>query len=130
MSTSRIDSRKSLTGSDPVFSQSHTPAYTRSYDPIDYNHNHPADYNHQPVYAEPSPDLHPPPPTYPPTNMNSSKPNEGYNQGYAHRQGLAPSSPQAKSAPKRWCAFMSNKWAAMFFGVTVLQAIICLCFES
>lgn len=115
-------------GSDPVFSQSHTPAVTQAYDPIDFNHNQPA-YEPQPAFdQQSSPTTSHQRDSFPP-NYEMNERQSTFDQGYAARQGVAPPKPANKSASSRWCGFMSNKWAAMFLAVTAIQAVICLCFE-
>jgi hypothetical protein len=65
----------------------------------------------QPAFAEP--------------NMNP-----GYNQGYAHREGLVAASAGPSSMHRDKIGFLKSKWPAAFMIVTGLQAIICLCFEA
>ncbi|KAL6862941.1 hypothetical protein ACO1O0_003184 [Amphichorda felina] len=52
-----------------------------------------------------------------------------FDQGYVHREGVAPSLPASKPR-ESFFGFMSSKWAAMFMAVTAIQAVICLCFEA
>ncbi|EEY21103.1 hypothetical protein D7B24_008950 [Verticillium nonalfalfae] len=71
----------------------------------------------------PAASIPPPQPTF----------NQDYNQGYAYREGLAPSTMNGsspKSTKGGWFSFMSSKWPRAFFLVTLLQAIICLVFEA
>ncbi|OAQ68403.1 golgi apparatus membrane protein [Pochonia chlamydosporia 170] len=88
--------------------------------PQDYGQAYPqpaypqAEYT-QPTYTQP---------TYAENaNLNN------YDQGYAARQGLAPSAPAMSIRNDRW-EFVKSKWSAAFMGVTTLQAIICLVFEA
>ncbi|PFH59922.1 hypothetical protein XA68_11691 [Ophiocordyceps unilateralis] len=55
--------------------------------------------------------------------------NAGFDQGYAYRQGFAPSTP-ARSVYRDRMSFLKSKWPAAFMAVTSLQAIVCLAFES
>ncbi|RDA90267.1 hypothetical protein CP533_4614 [Ophiocordyceps camponoti-saundersi (nom. inval.)] len=65
----------------------------------------------QPVYAENA-------------NLNAA-----FDQGYAYRQGLAPSIP-ARSVYRDRMSFLKSKWPAAFMAVASLQAVVCLAFES
>lgn len=57
-----------------------------------------------------------------------------FNQGYAYREGLAPStmngSSPSNSSGNRWFSFMGSKWPRAFFFVTLIQCVICLVFEA
>lgn len=48
--------------------------------------------------------------------------------GYFHREGVAPVA--APTQKRSFFEFLSSKWPRMFFGVSVLQAILCLAFEA
>lgn len=114
----RLESRKSLLGSDPAFSQQPNAPYLHSYDPTDNDHT---TYG-QPSYAQP---------TYvQPTYAENAAMDQTTtsNQGYAHREG-APSLPASKPRQSIF-GFMSSKWAAMFMAVTAIQAVVNLCFEA
>ncbi|KND91319.1 Golgi apparatus membrane protein [Tolypocladium ophioglossoides CBS 100239] len=107
---------QSLLGADPGFSQfseQHSPSYGHSGEySQEFGQAYPQPANTQPAYAENA-------------NLNRSFDN----QGYAHRQGLAPSTP-ARSVHRDRMGFLKTKWSAAFMAVTTLQAIICLGFES
>lgn len=107
--------RKSLLGSDPVFSQEPNAQLPQSYDPTDH-------HGGEPVYPQPSYMA----PAY---SENATTNPTAFDQGYAQREGAAPSLPASKPR-ESFFAFMSSKWAAMFMGVTAIQAVVCLCFES
>ena len=117
----RLDSRKSLLGADPGFSQfseQHSPAYGHSGEySQDFGQAYPQSAYAQPSYTQP---------TY---AENASLNHSFDNQGYAHRQGLAPSTP-ARSVHRDSLGFLKTKWSAAFMVVITLQAIICLGFES
>jgi hypothetical protein len=114
---SRLGSPKERLSSDPAFSQSPHAVPPQSYDPTDYN---------QPgfgSYAQPS---YTPQPIF---TESSNMPTQNYNQSYS--APLGPPSTSAPSKPKRkFFAFMSSKWAALFMAVTAIQAVVCLCFEA
>ena len=123
----RYGSPKERLSSDPAFSQTSNAAYPQSYDPTDYNQ---PGYPQQPTYqqtayAQQQQQQQQQQPTYDATrNMR-----QNYDQGYAAREGLAPSTPVTKPKRKLF-AFMSSKWAALFMAVTAIQAVVCLCFEA
>ena len=118
----RLESRKSLLSSDPAFSQQPNVPYPQSYDPTDHNDH--STYS-RPTYPQaPQPTYIPP--TYAETNTMDQS---AFDQGYAHREEGALSLPASKPR-KSFFGFMSSKWAAMFMGVTAIQAVICLCFEA
>ncbi|POR34488.1 Uncharacterized protein TPAR_05325 [Tolypocladium paradoxum] len=117
----RLESRKSLLGADPGFSQfseQHSPSYGHSGEySQDFGQAYPQPAYTQPAYTQP-------------TFAENANLNRSFdNQGYAHRQGLAPSTP-ARSVHRDRMGFLKTKWSAAFMGVTTLQAIICLGFES
>lgn len=127
----RLESRKSLLGNDPGFS-----SYNAQYDqpasyggPDLYDQTGPA-YGQSP-YAQPS--LAEPTYTEPaytePSYAQNNQLNTGYNQGYAHREGLAPAAPAPSTVGSRM-DFLRNKWSAAFMAVASVQAVVCLAFES
>lgn len=116
----RYGSPKELLSSDPAFSQTGSAPYPQSYDPTDYNQ---PGYSAQPAYPQ---STYVQQPTYDARNMSHS---QDYNQGYAAREGLAPTTPVTKPKRKLF-AFMSSKWAALFMAITAIQAVVCLCFEA
>jgi hypothetical protein len=54
---------------------------------------------------------------------------QDYNQGYAHREGLAPSG-AASSIHRPRFSFLKSRWPGAFMAVTGIQAAICLGFEA
>jgi hypothetical protein len=117
----RYGSPKERLSSDPAFSQTSNAAYPQSYDPTDYNQ---PGYPQQPAYQQTA-YTQQQQPTYDATrNMR-----QNYDQGYAAREGLTPSTPATKQK-RNLFAFMSSKWAALFMAVTAIQAVVCLCFEA
>ncbi|PHH91639.1 hypothetical protein CDD83_10925 [Cordyceps sp. RAO-2017] len=89
-----------------------TSHYDHGRDPSrEYGQAYPQAAYHQPAYAENA-------------NLNHS-----FDQGYAHRQGMAPSTP-ARSVYHDRVGFLKTKWPAAFMAVTSLQAVVCLGFES
>ena len=119
----RLESRKSLLGSDPAFSQQPNAPHPESYDPTAYNDH--TTYGSRNAYPQQ------PQPTYlaPSYAENGTMEQNSFDQGYAHREGLAPSRPASKPH-KSFFGFMSSKWAAMFMAITAIQAVVCLCFEA
>lgn len=108
-------------GADPGFSQfseQHSPSY-----------GHSAEYSQDFGQAYPQPAYTQPAHTQPTYAENANLNRSFDNQGYAHRQGLAPSTP-ARSVHRDSLGFLKTKWSAAFMAVTTLQAIICLGFES
>lgn len=121
----RHESHKEMLGSDPAFSQSHHAPHTHSYDPTDYNQH---GYGQQ-AYAQPA-YTSPPQPAYTEHNTMNPPVDQSYAERiYVHREGVAPSLPASKPR-KPFFAFMSSKWAAIFMAVTLIQAVVCLCFEA
>lgn len=92
--------------------------YDKSYGP---GPHYTQDYG-QPQYSQSAYTQQPPVPESVPYSPK-------FDQGYAHRQGLAPSS-GAHSIYRDRMGFLKSKWPAAFMGETTLQAIICLAFES
>ena len=101
-----MESRRSLLGGDPGFSQ-----YDNRYNQVDggsssaggasgYNQSYNAGYG------------------------------QGYNQGYGYhdRDGYASSS--GVNSRASMTSFFSSKWPRAFFLVTAVQAVICLAFEA
>ncbi|TWU71603.1 hypothetical protein ED733_003298 [Metarhizium rileyi] len=68
-------------------------------------------------------------PTYNQPTYGENANLNNYDQGYAGRQGLAPSAAATSIRHDPW-GFVKSKWSAAFMGVTTLQAIVCLAFES
>ncbi|KAM0329198.1 hypothetical protein ACHAQA_004497 [Verticillium albo-atrum] len=69
----------------------------------------------------------------PPPQQEAAYNQDFNNQGYAYREGLAPSTMNGsspKSTKAGWFSFMRSKWPRAFFIVTLLQAGICLVFEA
>jgi hypothetical protein len=94
------------------------PQYSPSYD---QGFNTTPNYD-QSAFAESS---YPPPPMQQPYQDREME----YNDGFAHREGLAPTTPAGK--PRRdHFAFLKSKWPAAFMATTAVQAIICLVCES
>ncbi|KAH7155581.1 hypothetical protein B0J13DRAFT_545874 [Dactylonectria estremocensis] len=105
----RLESRKSLLGTDTGY----------GYGGHSYNQSY-GDGDLSPTYDQPPV----PQPSYP---DNSTEPS--YNQGYAYREGLQNSVP-APSTHRDSLGFIKSKWPAGFMTVSVLQAILCICFEA
>ncbi|KAG6038080.1 hypothetical protein E4U41_004589 [Claviceps citrina] len=125
----RLESRKSLLGADPGFSQEthqthqqtpqHHPQYSQS-----SSHAPSSEYGQaypQPAY--PSPEYSQPTYTQPTYAENANL------HTYAGQQGIASSLPAASIRHDTW-GFLKTKWSAAFMGVTALQAIVCLAFEA
>ncbi|PNY28015.1 Golgi apparatus membrane protein [Tolypocladium capitatum] len=117
----RLESRKSLLGADPGFSQfseQRSPSYGHSGEySQDFGQAYPRPAYTQPAYTQP-------------TYTENANLNPGFDdQGYAHRQGLAPSTP-TRSVHRDRLGFLKTKWSAAFMAVITLQALICLGFES
>ncbi|KAF4505431.1 hypothetical protein G6O67_007383 [Ophiocordyceps sinensis] len=86
-------------------------------------------YNHSAEYAREYGQAYPQPAYSLPTYAENANLNKSFDQGYAHRQGFIPSTP-ARSVHRDRMGFLNTKWAAAFMGVTSLQAMVCLGFES
>jgi hypothetical protein len=94
------------------------PQYSPSYD---QGFNTTSNYD-QPAFNESS---------YPQPPMQQSYHDRDmeYNDGFAHREGLAPTTPAGN--PRRdHFAFLKSKWPAAFMATTAIQAVICLVCES
>lgn len=127
----RLESRKSLLGADPGFSQQqpqHNPQFSQSSSYAGRNSEYTQEYGQ--AYPQPAyPQEEFAQPTYnQPTYAENATLNQ-YDQGYAGRQGMAPSNPALSIRHDTW-GFIKTKWSAAFMGVITLQAIICLAFES
>ncbi|KAH6990901.1 hypothetical protein BKA56DRAFT_610472 [Ilyonectria sp. MPI-CAGE-AT-0026] len=107
----RLESRKSLLGTDTGY----------GYGGHSYNQSY-GDGDLSPTYDQPPV----PQPSYP---DNSHTPDPAYNQGYAYREGLTSSAP-APSTIHGNMGFIKSKWPAAMMTVSVLQAILCICFEA
>jgi hypothetical protein len=84
-------------------------------------------YPQQQPYAQPS---YPPQPPFPqPPYVETPPVTQDYNQGYAHREGLAPSG-AASSIHRPRFSFLKSRWPGAFMAVTGIQAAICLGFEA
>jgi hypothetical protein len=108
--TTRLDSRKSLLGADNGYGYGHS--YNNSYGDNSYS---------------PSPVPSPQPIPQPPAFQAAVEPT--YNQGFAYREGLTPSVPP-QSMKNGKIDFMKSRWPACFMAVSLLQAILCICFEA
>ncbi|ODA81050.1 hypothetical protein RJ55_04012 [Drechmeria coniospora] len=118
-----LESRKSLLSADPGFSQFNAPSSPA------YGH-HGGEYGQDYGQAYGQPSTPSPQPVYQqPSYAENANLNSGFHDGYANRQGLPTSAP-ARSVHRDRLAFLKTKWSATFMGVTTLQAIICLSFES
>ncbi|KHN98903.1 uncharacterized protein MAM_03365 [Metarhizium album ARSEF 1941] len=122
-----LESRKSLLGADPDFTQ-HNQQYNQSSSYGGRGSDYARDYGQ--AYPQPAyPQAEYTQPTYTqPTYAENANLNN-YDQGYAGRQGFASSAPATSISRDGW-DFVKSKWCAAFMGVTTLQAIICLAFES
>ncbi|KAF5518792.1 UPF0658 Golgi apparatus membrane protein [Colletotrichum aenigma] len=103
----RLDSRRSLLGGDPNFA-----GYDQELAAQQYAQQYQQQYQQQ-----------------------YNPPQASYNQGYAFREGLAPSTmngshPASGNQGFMGFGFMGAKWPRIFFGITLVQAIICLAFEA
>jgi hypothetical protein len=94
------------------------PQYSPSYD---QGFSSTSNYD-QPAFNESS---YPPPPVQQPYHDREME----YNDGFAHREGLAPTTP-AGSPRRDHLAFLKSKWPAAFMATTAVQAVICLVCES
>ncbi|KAG5950477.1 hypothetical protein E4U53_004976 [Claviceps sorghi] len=105
-------------------SPKHHPQYSQSSSngrSSDYGQAYP-----QPAYASPEY----PQPTYTqPTYAENVHLHNNLDQGYAGREGIAPSAPASSIRHDTW-GFLKTKWSAAFMGVTALQAAVCLGFEA
>ncbi|TDZ32048.1 UPF0658 Golgi apparatus membrane protein [Colletotrichum spinosum] len=102
----RLDSRRSLLGGDPNFA-----GYDQEIAAQQYAQQYQQQYQQQ------------------------YNPPQSHNQGYAFREGFAPSTmngsrPSSGNQGFMGFGFMGAFWPRVFFGITVVQAIICLAFES
>ncbi|KAI3533488.1 hypothetical protein CABS01_09357, partial [Colletotrichum abscissum] len=102
----RLDSRRSLLGGDPNFAGFDQELAARQY-AQQYQQQYQQQYN-------------------PPQTSN--------NQGYAFREGLAPSTmngsrPSSGASGPLGFGFMGAKWPRIFFLITLVQALLCLGFE-
>lgn len=70
----------------------------------------------QPAYAQPA-------------YAENANLNQNFDQGYAHREGMAGSGP-AGSTYHDSMGFIKSKWPACFMAVTGFQALLCLAFEA
>ncbi|KAH6692599.1 hypothetical protein F5X68DRAFT_273813 [Plectosphaerella plurivora] len=94
-------------------------------------------YQQQPQhYQQPQQQYPALPPSAPITPLPQASPaiEPTFNQGYAYREGLAPStmngSSPSNNTGKGWFSFMGSTWPRAFFFVTVIQCVICLIFEA
>ncbi|KAF9869613.1 hypothetical protein CkaCkLH20_12910 [Colletotrichum karsti] len=102
----RLDSRRSLLGGDPNFA-----GYDQELAAQQYAQQYQQQYQQQ------------------------YNPPQTSNQGYAFREGIAPSTmngsrPASSTQGFMGFGFMGAKWPRIFFGITLIQAIICLGFEA
>ena len=106
----------------------HSPRYSESYPYEGRTSEYTQDYGQ--AYPQPAyPQAEFAQPTYTqPTYAENANLNT-YSQGYAGREGLAPSVP-ATSIRNDRLGFIKSRWSAAFMGVTTLQALICLSFEA
>ncbi|KAG5979754.1 hypothetical protein E4U55_004800 [Claviceps digitariae] len=105
-------------------SPQHHPQHSQS-----SSHGRSSDYGQaypQPVYASPE---YPEPAYTQPSYAENAHLHDTLDQGYAGREGIAPSAPASSIRHDTW-GFVKTKWSAAFMGVTALQAIICLGFEA
>ncbi|KAK5992675.1 UPF0658 Golgi apparatus membrane protein C23H3.04 [Cladobotryum mycophilum] len=117
----RLESRKSLLGADPGFAQDSAPYH--------HHHSHSSgDYTNEFGQAYPQASLAQTSFAQPSYSENANL-NQNYDQGYAYREGVAPSG-SAGSTTLDSFNFLKGRWPAAFMIVTGLQAIICLGFES
>ncbi|KAG6186767.1 hypothetical protein E4U36_000367 [Claviceps purpurea] len=133
----RLESRKSLLGADPDFSQqnyqqtpqhhpqspTHHPQYSQS-----SSHGRSSDYGQaypQAAYASPEYSQ----PTYTPPTFAENANLHNSDQGFAGRPGPTSSAPAVSIRRDTW-GFLKTKWSAAFMGVTALQALVCLGFEA
>ncbi|KAL2211752.1 hypothetical protein CC79DRAFT_1317822 [Sarocladium strictum] len=145
----RLESRGSLIGGDPGFNQ-----YDQSYaaQGVDYQQGYAQQqsyapqsfqqqaaypqqtyqtqqpvYHQQQAYAQPA---HPVQSSFPePPYVENPPITQDFNQGYAHREGLAPSG-AASSVHRARFSFLKSRWPGAFMAITGVQAAICLAFEA
>ncbi|KAF4974887.1 hypothetical protein FZEAL_8269 [Fusarium zealandicum] len=112
----RLESRKSLLGVDTGYGYGGH-QYNNEYDDGDFT---PATAT-QPV---------PQPAAFAqPTFVDNSGVDPAHNQGYAYREGLTSSTP-ATSTLNGNMGFLKRRWPASFMAVSLIQAVLCICFEA
>ncbi|KAF5021592.1 hypothetical protein F66182_6374 [Fusarium sp. NRRL 66182] len=115
----RFESRKSLLGVDTGY----------GYGGHSYNNSY-GDGSFIPSpTASPSPQPIPQPAAFAQPTFTDSGVEPAYNQGYAYREGITPSIP-ASSMKNGKLEFMKSRWPACFMAVSLLQAVLCICFEA
>ncbi|KAI5467422.1 hypothetical protein BGZ63DRAFT_344523 [Mariannaea sp. PMI_226] len=107
----RLESRKSLLGTDNGYGYGGH-SYNQSYGDGDLSPTYDQPPVHQPAYPDNSYDVEP-----------------ANNQGYAYREGISPTTP-GTSTYNGTFAFMKSKWPACFMIVSLLQAVLNICFEA
>lgn len=107
----RLESRKSLLGTDTGYGYGGH-SYNQSYGDGDFSPTYDQPPVHQPAYPD-----------------NSHTVDPAYNQGYAYREGLTPSAP-APSTHHGSMGFLTSRWPAAFMAISLLQAVLCICFEA
>ncbi|KAF4466593.1 hypothetical protein FALBO_6553 [Fusarium albosuccineum] len=113
----RLESRKSLLGADNGFGYGGH-QYNQGYTDADFVPNAATQPVPQPAaFAQPT------------FAVDNSGVEPAYNQGYAYREGLTPSVP-ATSTYNGKMGFIKSRWPASFMAVSLLQAILCICFEA
>lgn len=135
---SRLESRKSLLGADPGFSQQgqqYQHQQTSSFDQAQNydNHNYSTqtyENNYAPNYQGGAPDPYAQPSLQQPAYAENGYMGDDYEQGYAGREGISSRSKTPASSHHGAFTFMKSKWPAAFMGVTMVQAAICIAFEA
>ncbi|KAM5355375.1 hypothetical protein ACJ41O_002021 [Fusarium nematophilum] len=111
----RLESRKSLLGADNGYGYG---GYNQAYSDGEFAPNTVPQPIPQPAaFAQP---------TFAGDNAGVDP---AHNQGYAYREGLTPSVP-ATSTYNGKMGFLKRRWPACFMAVSLLQAILCICFEA
>ncbi|RSM07745.1 hypothetical protein CEP52_005065 [Fusarium oligoseptatum] len=88
-------------------------------------------YNQPYSDGEPAPQPIPQPAafTQPTFGGDTSGVDPAANQGYAYREGFSPSVP-ATSTLNGKTGFLTSRWPACFMTLSLLQAVLCICFEA
>lgn len=87
-------------------------------------------YNQPYSDGEPAPQPIPQPAAFTQPNFaDTAGVDPAVNQGYAYREGFSPSVP-ATSTLNGKTGFLTSRWPACFMTVSLLQAVLCICFEA
>ena len=136
----RLDSGNSLYGSDQAFNQykqsyaAQGVGYEQGYPQQQQPYSQPAfpqpGYPQDAPYSQPAATAFPPQPALSqPAYAENPPVTQDYNQGYAHREGLAPSG-AAPSVRTPKLSFLKSRWPGAFMAVTGLQLVVCLACEA